>query len=98
MSNLYVSQPIDIELTCSVEAPGSMSSAVSASIAYQKPNGTSGSWVADVNTGTGVVSYSATASDIGMAGNWVLQPVVTFAGDRTIPGSSVPMTINKRFE
>jgi hypothetical protein len=98
MSKLYSGQPIDIEITCTVQEPGSMSTATGAKIAYRKPTGVAGEWNAAVNTTTGVVSYSATVSDIDSAGEWRLQPVVTFAGGRTIPGATVVMGITRRFE
>ena len=95
MSKLYIEQPIDIEITCTVSV-GSMETATTASIAYLKPNGDRGLLPGALST-AGVVSYSALPSEIDNAGTWRLQPIVTFASGKILPGETVEMPILERF-
>lgn len=93
---IYVNQPVDIKLTCSLDGV-IMSTAISATIAWKKPDRTEGSWVANIDNVTGIVSYEAAALDINLAGTWILQPIVTFPASRVIPGTITQMVVSKRF-
>lgn len=93
---LYIDQPIDIVLDCTLDG-AKISTAVSAVITYRKPDKTEGEWVAVVDNAAGTVSYSASATDIDDDGTWLLQPVILFPGAKNIPGTTVEMEILKRF-
>jgi hypothetical protein len=96
MGKLYTTQPITVTLTCTVDG-GDLSSATSAVIAYQAPNGTTGEWAGTLDTGAGTVAYEVTASDVALHGKWKLQPVITFADGKVVPGETVTMPIYERF-
>jgi hypothetical protein len=51
-----------------------LSGAVSSSIKYKKPNGTTGEWTA--TTSTTEIRYTTLAGDIDQAGDWELQGYV----------------------
>lgn len=93
---LYVGQPITIVIVCIVDG-AAMSTALSAAIGYQKPDGTEGSWPAVIDNGAGTVSCNVSAEEIDQEGPWMLQPLVTLPGNMTLPGTSVQMTIRARF-
>lgn len=96
MSTYYVDQPIDIELTCTVDGVP-MSTGVSAVISVLKPDRTEVEWTGVVDNVNGRVDYDAPATDIDMAGTWKMQPEVDFGGGIIIPGETVEMVINRRF-
>jgi hypothetical protein len=98
MSTLYITQPIDITLDCTLDGVA-MSTATSAVINYRKPDKSEASWTGTVDNAAGTVSYSAIAADIDQAGTWLLQPVVTFPGSpvKALPGTTVEMEIQRRF-
>lgn len=59
-------------------------------IKYQKPDGTTGSWVATTESSTaGTISISATTGNIDQSGKWALWSYVTFADGTIAPGESV---------
>lgn len=92
--SLYVGQPIDIELTCIVDG-GPLEDTVTAVISYRKPSRYVGEWNATVSGM--LVSYRAEPEDIDEAGNWVMQPIITFVDGSVIPGTPVNMRIERRF-
>jgi len=91
---LYIGQPIDIELVCTVDG-NPAANVTSAVIQYCKPSGATGSWTATFLEGT--ASYAAAGTAIDEAGGWRLQPVLTFTGGKVIPGETVGMPVFERF-
>lgn len=93
---IYINQPLNIVITCSLEGT-QMTTAVSAVITYKKPDKSEGSWTATIDNIAGTVEYQASSTDINAAGDWILQPVVTFPAGKIIPSTTVKMTVSKRF-
>lgn len=63
-------------------------------IKYKKPNGTTGSWDAEIVTAlTGVIKYEISeASDLDMAGDWIVWAYITFVDGTVVAGE--PATIS----
>lgn len=78
-----------------------LSSAQSASIEYQKPSGSTGTWTtADgvaLNKTAETVTYEVPANACDEAGDWRFIAVVTFTDGKVIPGSAFKHPIAKRF-
>lgn len=69
-----------IDLTCVDEdgAAADISGGTGYAIVYRKPDGTTGTWTADLS-GTQIIRYTTSSGDIDASGDWVLQGKATFA-------------------
>ena len=78
MQNTYkTSLAVKLELTLEFDLTG----ATSVSYLIQKPDGTTDTWTATVDTAaTGVTSYLTEDGDLDVLGVYVIQPKVVFTG------------------
>ena len=66
-------------LTIELDTSYDISAATSAKILFQKPDGTTGEFIAVVSDTT-KVSYTVDESDIDQAGTWIMQAYVEIGG------------------
>lgn len=92
--SLYVSQQINIEITCLVDG-SPIGDALAATIQYRKPTFVTGTW--DATISGSIVRYTASPTDIDVEGTWKLQPIVTTASGVVLPGTTVNMRILPRY-
>jgi len=94
----YIGQSLDIEIDIIIDGV-KMASAGDAVIEVQKPNRTKIEWTPTIDNVAGKLTYSAAQNEIDQAGTWLLQPIITLAGNpsKVIPGSTVSLTVSKRF-
>jgi len=84
VSTIFVNQSkLRIQLTTNVD----ITEATSLLIKYEKPDGTTGSWVANSSDDTnGVIYYDLTDGELSTNGNWTFWAYVTFSDGRSAPG------------
>jgi len=90
---IKLNQPLTLTLTVN-----DVDTAVSATIEYQKPDGTTGTWTpATLDTGAATVSYDIPEDDLDVAGNWQAIAVVIFADGDVIPGEAHTFRVYNRY-
>ncbi len=95
MSKIYINQEnLRIRLTTSVN----IADATTIKIKYKKPDGTEGSWDAEVEDETnGIIYYdvkkTADGADIDQSGNWKFWAFITFSDGRSAPGEAISQYI-----
>jgi len=100
MSKVYINQEaLRIRLTTSVVITG----ATAKKIKYRKPDGTVGSWNAEVEDATnGIIYYDVkiteNGADIDQSGNWKFWAYITFSDGRSAPGELVKQYVYKEGE
>ena len=68
---------------------------VSVVYSVSKPDGTTSTWTATVETAlTGITSYTTTTGDLSQVGTYILQPKATFAS-QTFYGEPISFEVNE---
>jgi hypothetical protein len=77
----------------------SLADAVSATLEYQKPDGSTGTWTgATLDTVAETVTYEVPANECDQVGTWRFIAVVTFSSGKVLPGEAFKHPIRGRFD
>jgi hypothetical protein len=87
---------VDDDPLIRVDCINSLSGAASPKILYQKPDGTEGSWIANIVSDR-YLEYQTKEDDIDQEGMWLFHSSVTFGGNEKV-GNLTSVRIRARFE
>jgi hypothetical protein len=87
---------VDDDPLIRVDCINSLSGAASPKILYQKPDGTEGSWTANIVSDR-YLEYQTKEDDIDQEGMWLFHSSVTFGGNEKV-GNLTSVRIRARFE
>lgn len=87
---------VDDDPLIRIDCINSLAGAANPKILYQKPDGTEGSWVANIISGR-YLEYQTIEEDINQEGTWLFHASVTFGGKEKV-GNLTSVRIRSRFE